>query len=102
MTTTAAPLWYGVSLELPAIQLAEDASEVPAVSTIQLSREGRWMHPVYGLLEFDAARYQRFINNFDANVRKTQLALDIEHLVNGLGLDPDVLKCQQQVDPPRG
>ena len=78
-------LWYGVSLELPTVQLSEgdgdnERTSAPSISTIQLSREGKWMHPVYGPLEFDAARYQRFIQNFEANVRKTQLALDIEHL----------------------
>ena len=72
-------LWCGVSLEIPTVELHGDGG-APVVSTIQLSRVGKWEHPVYGLLEFDDACYRRFIANFNGNVRGVELALDVEHM----------------------
>ena len=72
-------LWCGLSLKLPSVALHGDGG-APIVSTIQLSRVGSWVHPVYGILDFNPARYARFIANFDANVRGVDPALDVEHV----------------------
>lgn len=58
---------------------ADRQADGSVVSSIQLARVGTWEHPKYGTLEFTVDRFRRYIANFDANVRKVELHIDIGH-----------------------
>lgn len=46
---------------------------------IQLLRVGEWKHPMYGEFKVSKADLKKFKENYDAKVRKIELALDAEH-----------------------
>lgn len=51
----------------------------PLVSEIQIARLGSWDHPQYGRFAFTDETLQQFVDNFYANVRGVDLAVDAAH-----------------------
>lgn len=74
------PLWYGLPYELSAATDYAVSSPGGTVrSTIEIARYGKWNHPDYGAFEFNQEKFQAFIDNFNNNVRRQELPLDVEH-----------------------
>ena len=51
----------------------------PVISTEQILRKGTFEHPMYGKLQFDDELFDKLIGNFNKNVRKVDIAVDVEH-----------------------
>ena len=71
---------YGFPVELPAAlqETVKNAQE----SWVEILREGKYKHDVYGEIKIDRERLERIKANFDANVRGIDVAIDVVH-------DPD-------------
>lgn len=58
------------------VQLSE-GEDLP--STIEIMRQGKWNHPVYGLFEITDNTMTNIISNFDNKVRGVDISFDLEH-----------------------
>jgi len=47
---------------------------------VQLMKTGKWSHPVYGAFDITDSKLQQYKENFDKNVRKVAIFLDVEHM----------------------
>jgi phage I-like protein len=48
-------------------------------STVQILKQGKFMHPWYGRIIFDEAFFDKMIANFNANIPQEQIAFDFNH-----------------------
>lgn len=48
-------------------------------NTIEIMRQGKWNHPVYGLFEITDNTMTNIISNFDNKVRGVDISFDLEH-----------------------
>ncbi|MBT9144608.1 MAG: hypothetical protein DDT42_00450 [candidate division WS2 bacterium] len=60
-------------IDLESIKLKERISE------IELLKVGNWTHPEYGKLDITLEDLTLFVENFDNDVRRIELAIDAEH-----------------------
>lgn len=51
------------------------------ISTIQLMKVGKWDHPIYGMIEVTQEQLERFVRNFNDEVRKA-IPIDVEHKID--------------------
>jgi len=61
------------------VKLAEDDFEKEKTVKIQIMREGKWEHPMYGKLEFNQKKFRKFIRNFNLNIPQEHIAYDFKH-----------------------
>jgi len=60
---------------IPKIKLGKTFS-----ADIEIMHTGKWEHPQYGTIKIDNSDIDKFVNSFDNNVRKVDLAIDQEHM----------------------
>lgn len=78
MPETRTPTSYAFVTDLAAMTFAEGDGDTPA--TIEVCRDGRWNHPLYGQIVVTPEVRRSFEANFRANVRKVgDLPLDYDH-----------------------
>jgi len=61
------------------IKPAKIGSKNLKFSWIQVLREGRWKHPVYGLVDVNQDTFAQLKEHYEQNVRGIDIAIDTEH-----------------------
>lgn len=64
---------------VPQIALSEKTFK-QKTTEIEVLHEGKWEHPQYGVVQITEEDIDKFVQSFDDNVRKVDLAVDQEHM----------------------